>query len=244
MADVSWIKLSTDLFNNRKIKQIRKLPEGDSIIGVWLQLLCLAGNINNGGLIYFSKEIPYTDDMLVTEFERPINIIRLSLNTFETFEMLYIENDIFCVNNWEKYQSIDGLDLIKEKNKERQKRFRNKQKLLLNSNVTVTLPVTVSSISNSISNNKDIYGDYCSDNKELLNAFIGWDEMRKKLKKPLTDRAKELSITALEKLSKNPDKQIKIIEQSTLRDWQSFFELKEGEKKTKKAVMPEGDYAD
>ena len=97
MASVKWIKLSTDLFNNRKIKQIRKMPEGDAVIGIWLQLMCLAGDVNNGGLIYFSKDIPYTDEMLANEFDRPVNLIRLALKTFETFEMVYLTDNIICV---------------------------------------------------------------------------------------------------------------------------------------------------
>ena len=118
MADsVKWIKMTTDLFNNRKIKQIRKMPEGDAIIGVWLQILCLAGDINNGGLIYFSQDIPYTEEMLATEFERPINIIRLALQTFEAFKMVCLIDEVICVSNWEKYQSNDKLAEIREKNR-------------------------------------------------------------------------------------------------------------------------------
>jgi predicted phage replisome organizer len=166
MADsVKWIKMTTDLFNNRKIKQIRKMPEGDAIIGVWLQILCLAGELNNGGLVYFSQDIPYTDEMLATEFERPINIIRLALHTFEAFKMVYLTDDVICVSNWEKYQSTDKLEEIREKNRLRQQKYRENQKQLLG-NVTVALPVTDSSISisNSISNSnkdlKDIYGEF------------------------------------------------------------------------------------
>ena len=128
MAEVKWIKLSTDLFNNRKIKQIRKLPEGDALIGVWLQIMCLAGEINHGGLIYFSKDIPYTEEMLANEFERPINIIKLAMATFERFGMVDLTDDIICVSNWEKYQSQDKLETIKEYNREKKREYREKQK--------------------------------------------------------------------------------------------------------------------
>ena len=33
MADVKWIKMATGLPDNKKIKQIRTLPEGDTKIG-------------------------------------------------------------------------------------------------------------------------------------------------------------------------------------------------------------------
>nr|DAH85304.1 MAG TPA: hypothetical protein [Caudoviricetes sp.] len=32
MADVKWIKLSVDMFNNRKIRQIEFMPEGTSVL--------------------------------------------------------------------------------------------------------------------------------------------------------------------------------------------------------------------
>lgn len=75
MADVKWIKIVTDIFDNRKIKQIERLPEADSIIVIWFKLLCLAGDINENGLIIITKDIPYTDEMLANEFNKPITFV-------------------------------------------------------------------------------------------------------------------------------------------------------------------------
>ena len=61
MAEVKWVKIVTDIFDNRKIKQIESLPEGDTIIVIWFKLLCLAGTINDNGNVYITQEIPYTD---------------------------------------------------------------------------------------------------------------------------------------------------------------------------------------
>lgn len=179
MADIKWIKLSTDLFDNRKIKQIRKLPEGDAIIGVWLQILCLAGSVNNGGLVYFSKDVPYTNEMLSNEFDRPLNIIRLAMETFTYFNMIEIIEDVVCVSNWEKYQSLDGLDKIREQNKLRKQQQRERQKLLsCDGHVTVTQ----SSISNSISiSNKfnipsiEDIKQYCIERKNKVDAETFFD---------------------------------------------------------------------
>lgn len=143
MADVKWIKLSTGIFSNRKIKQIRKLPEGDAIIGVWLQILCLAGQINDNGMVYFSKDIPFTDEMLAVEFDRPINIIKMALLTFENFKMLEVIDNILLVSNWEKYQSTSKLEKIKEQNRLRQQRYRDKQRQLTDSYVTDNAKVTL-----------------------------------------------------------------------------------------------------
>ena len=49
MADVKWIKIATDIFDDEKILLIESLPEADSIIVIWFKLLCLAGKQNNSG---------------------------------------------------------------------------------------------------------------------------------------------------------------------------------------------------
>lgn len=130
MAEIKWIKLSIDIFNNRKIKQIECLPEGDAIIVIWVKLLCLAGTINDSGQIYFTKEIPYTDQMLANQFGRPLTTIQLALKTFEQFGMVEVIDNILCVSNWEKYQSVDRLSEIREYNRLAKQKQRQKKKLL------------------------------------------------------------------------------------------------------------------
>lgn len=128
MAEVQWIKIVTDIFDNRKIKQIEHMPEADSILVIWFKLLCLAGNINESGLLLITKDIPYTEEMLANEFKRPINTVRMALGTFQRFGMIEIVDDVLGVSNWEKYQSADKLSQIKEKNRKRQARFKAKKK--------------------------------------------------------------------------------------------------------------------
>lgn len=141
MGDVRWIKLATDIFDNRKIKQIEKMPEGDSIIVIWIKLLCLAGHTNDNGYVYLTQEIPYTEDMLATEFNRPLQVVRLALTTFQKFGMIELIDDIYHVSSWAKYQNIDGMERIREQGRQRVERYRSKQKALtgnVTGNVTVT----------------------------------------------------------------------------------------------------------
>lgn len=137
MAGIKWVKLDTGLFDNRKIKQIRTLPEGDSLVVIWLQLICLAGNTNDGGMIYFTNEVPYTEQMLATAFGEPLATVQLALRTFETFGMIEIVNDIICLSNWEKYQAVEGMEKIREQTRKRVENYRQRQKLI-ECNVTVT----------------------------------------------------------------------------------------------------------
>ena len=136
MNDVKWIKIDTALFDNRKIKQIRTLPDGDSLIVIWLQLLCLGGAVNDYGRIYLTNEIPYTDQMLSSAFGEPLPTIQMALDVFQKFGMIEIVDDIILTSNWEKYQSIEGLEKVREQSKLRMREYRKRQKEI--GDVTVT----------------------------------------------------------------------------------------------------------
>lgn len=137
MADVRWIKLATNIFDNRKIRQIECLPDGDGIIVVWFKLLCLAGNINDDGMVYFTKELPYNDQMLSIQFNRPVSLIQLSLQTFQSFGMIDIVDDVLHISNWQKYQNTDKLHEMREYNRLAQQRSRARKKELQASNDNV-----------------------------------------------------------------------------------------------------------
>lgn len=139
MADVKWIKIVTDIFDNRKIKQIRKMPDADAVIVIWFEILCLAGSSNQNGLIFFDKDIPYTDEMFANAFDKPINTIKMALNIFERFNMIEMFDDVYCVSNWVKYQNSDALDVIREKTRARVEKHREKQKELTAHKKDVTL---------------------------------------------------------------------------------------------------------
>lgn len=145
MSDVKWIKITTDIFDNRKMKQIENMPDGDTILVIWLKLLTLAGNVNEDGYIYLTKDVPYNDQLLATQFNRPLATIQLALSVFEKFNMIEIVDDIIKVSNWEKYQNIEGMEKIREQNRIRKQRQREREKLLLmDNNVTSHVTVTQS----------------------------------------------------------------------------------------------------
>lgn len=138
MADVKWIKLQTDVFDNRKIKVIESMPDGDTIIVIWMKLLCMAGQINDQGFIYLTSELPYTDEMLATVIERPLSTVRLALQTFEQLHMIEIVDNFIQLPSWERYQNIEGLERVREQNRLRKQRqrIREKEQLQLTCHVT------------------------------------------------------------------------------------------------------------
>lgn len=149
MADVKWIKIVTDIFDDEKILLIETLPDADSIIVIWFKMLCLAGKQNNDGILIMSNRLPYTEKMLASIFRRNENTVKLALATFEEFGMIEIVNDTITIPNWSKHQSLDKLEKIKEQNKKRIAEYRERKKQNddvesdensnAESNVTVTL---------------------------------------------------------------------------------------------------------
>ena len=138
MAEVQWIKLMTDMFDNRKIRQIECLPEGDAIVVIWVKLLCLAGTVNDNGSIYITETVPYTDQMLAAQFNKPIATVQLALGILKQFGMIEFEDNLLKISNWSEYQNVEGMDRIKEQNRLRKQKERERKKLLLSSNSDVS----------------------------------------------------------------------------------------------------------
>lgn len=191
--EIKWIKICTGMFNNRKIQLIEDMPERDTIIVIWVKLLCLAGDINDAGVIRVTQELPYTDEMLATAFRRPIQTIRLALLTFQKFGMIDIIDDILHISNWAKYQNVEGMEKVKEQTRKRVAKHRQK-KLLSNSNdCNVTCNATVT-LCNAIDKNKnidkelDIYINNEEEEEDINNNARTQliDTFEVELKRPLT----------------------------------------------------------
>ncbi|MFL2063270.1 phage replisome organizer N-terminal domain-containing protein [Latilactobacillus sakei] len=130
MAEIKWIKLTVNMFDDEKIRLIQAMPEADAIIVIWVRLLTLAGKTNNDGQIYVSQNMPYNEEMLATLFSKPINTVRLALNTLKSFEMIDVfQGGTILINNWEKHQNIEGMEKVRELNRVRKQKQRERLRL-------------------------------------------------------------------------------------------------------------------
>lgn len=282
MADVKWIKITTDIFDDEKILLIEGLPSSDEIIVIWFKLLILAGKQNNNGVFLMNERIPYTDEMLATIFRRDINIVRLALKTFEQFGMLELVDNVITIPNWNKHQQLDSYEKKKQQDRERQKARRAEQKALalgtkdVNKNSEgekksrdnrVTVAGQSRDSRENVAENRgldkeedidinkeknikkekpnksaldDLIFKYTS-NPDLNKAIKDFVDMRKRIKKPLTERALNILFVKLDTLSGgNDSNKIKILENSILNCWQGIFELKpEQKEKTQEEILRE-----
>ena len=131
MAEVKWIKITTDMFDNRKIKHLRKLPDGNNIVLIWVMLLTMAGKCNSGGMIFLTENIPYTLKMLADELDFQESTVKLALSALEQLGMIVTDGDRFSIAGWQDHQNIEGMDKIREQNRLRKQRQRDREKLAL-----------------------------------------------------------------------------------------------------------------
>lgn len=130
MAEVKWIKLTTDMFDNRKIKHLRRLPDGNNIVLIWVMLLTMAGRCNAGGMIFLTENIPYTPKMLADELGFEETTVQLAINALENFNMIVTNHGFFAIAGWEEYQNVDRLSELREYNRIAKQKSREKQKAL------------------------------------------------------------------------------------------------------------------
>lgn len=151
MAEIKWIKVSVDIFDNEKIKLIEAMPKGESMLLIWFKILILAGKQNENGSLLINNRVKFDLKTLAKLFNKPFKFIEKTFKIFEEFGMIYFENDAYTVTNWSKHQNIDELSRIKQKNRERVKKYRAKNNVTdiekmeeknVTCNVTETLHVT------------------------------------------------------------------------------------------------------
>lgn len=183
MAEISWIKLSTDIPDNRKVKRIRKLPDGDKIILFWVFLLSRAGESNKSGGLFITDTLPYSMEDLSADFDFSIEFVQFAILTLEKYSMITRYDEVLFIKNWEEYQSIEGMDKVREQNRKRQAIYREKQKQLTLSNVTPNVTgdadVTVSN-GTDIELELDIELDIDKDNKDMVDPKIESDYLSPK----------------------------------------------------------------
>lgn len=125
---MQWIKVFTNIFANPKMQLLLKERDGDTFFRIWIQLLVIVGISMQGGKIMMSENTPMAVEDLATITHKSNKKIQNILDKLIHFEMLICEDNIYKIKNWDKYQSADKYELVKEQNRERQKRYREKLK--------------------------------------------------------------------------------------------------------------------
>lgn len=194
--EVKWIKIKVGMFDGESFKRIKRAKIGgekfrDKLTAVWFELLDLSGKCNNNGFLV-NNEIAYQSyEDIAIMLDRDEEEIELCMKYYLSNNMIEIIDNCYCLANWCKYQNVDGLEKIKEKNRLRVAKHRENQKLLLGnskenecnvtSNVTVMLPSqdiyisnsnSISNSNNNINIKEDLYNSEVEDVPTKSKKFV------------------------------------------------------------------------
>ena len=236
MADVKWIKITTDMFDNRKIKHLRRLPEGNSIILIWVMLLTMAGRCNSGGMIFLTENIPYTPKMLADELDFEENTVVLAIHALEQLNMIATNAEGFLsISGWDEYQNIEGMDNIREQNRLRKQKQREKEKLLSDMSRNVTgqsrdSHATEEDKEKEIDKDKDKEGEKKEKARQIADLFNSLcpsfpkvkflsDSMKSGISKLLDEFPESDISTAFEKCEKSS-----FLKGNNPRKWKAYFD--------------------
>lgn len=229
MAEVKWIKIATDIFDDEKILLIEGLPDAYAIITVWFKLLCLAGKKNNGGVFLMNDKIPYTDKMLATIFRMNESTVKLALNAFEQFKMIEIVEGIITIPNWNKHQTLDAYERKKERDRLYQEERRAKQRALIEKSSERTPDVAVSDIDKEEDKERDIRGNRVDYQQiaDMYNAtcvsFPRLTRLSEKRKRAIKARLRKYSIDDIKRgfeLAEESD----FLKGENNRNWSATFD--------------------
>ena len=161
MAEVKWIKIATDIFDDEKILLIESMPDSYAIITAWFKLLCLAGKQNNDGVFIMNDRIAYTDKMLATIFRMKETTVKLALDTFEQFGMIEKIDGAITIPNWGKHQTLDAYEKKKARDRKYQAARRARQKALISKSSDASSESSSDVAVSDKEEDKDIY-NICS----------------------------------------------------------------------------------
>ncbi len=170
MKPFSWIKLSTEFFEDPKILRLQTYPEKDFLLIFWIKLVLLSLR-RNDGLLLIDDTLPYSVSDFVSLFRKEENVVRMALSIFEKLKMIEVNpsegGEIIGIREFVGFSDVEELDDARRKNREKQAAFRKRQKSAL-------LAIRESKNEDSSEDPKDVtgYSPVTNQNFEVSNQKV------------------------------------------------------------------------
>lgn len=207
----TYIKLYRDLLK----KPIMQNPK---LLQVWIWCLLKASHCEHFQTVGLQKIHLLPGQFITGRFAgaKELNINPSSFWKYLTWlknnESLDIKSNnkfsVITLTNWHLHQ----MDTPKGDSKNDNKKTTKRQQNDTNNN------------GNNGNNNISPYGDISNDLAQVVDAFV---EMRKKIKKPMTDRAIAMMLNKLHKMAQTDSVKLTILERSIINSWQDIYDLPE-----------------
>lgn len=118
-----WLKLKEDFFDDKYIKALRKLPDGEALVIVYLKMQLKS--LKTEGFIQYDHILPSAEEELALVLDEDVNIVRLTLNAIVNMGLVERwENDTLYMV---AMQNLIGSETAAA---ERVRKHRQKQKML------------------------------------------------------------------------------------------------------------------
>ena len=170
MKPFSWIKLSTEFFEDPKVLRLQTYPEKDFLLIFWIKLVLLSLR-RNDGLLLIDDTLPYSVSDFVSLFRKEENVVRMALSIFEKLKMIEVNpsegGEIIGIREFVGFSDVEELDDARRKNREKQAAFRKRQKSAL-------LAIRESKNEDSSEDPKDVtgYSPVTNQNFEVSNQKV------------------------------------------------------------------------
>ena len=240
-----WLKLQVGFFQELIIKQLRTLPEGDSIVLLYLKLLLKA--INTEGIIYFQNILSSLDEEIALDTGEKSALVKLTISALCQYHAaVFLDDQSLQLLYLEDMVDSESASVARVRNHRAiQKLLKEKEQEALQCNETVTEGNTIeisgsTEIENSEKEEKkskkegepeieEIHSYF--DDPVLNSIFFSYLEYRKENAKEVKGKSIGYCIDKLESLSNSHAEQVAIIKQTIQNGWTDFFPLKRTKKR-------------
>lgn len=115
MSEIKWIKLSTSMFDDEKIRLIEQMPDADRLLVCWFKMYLASSKNRDFTITNFAKSTHTNEELLSILLNEDINFVIKMINVFSELDMLNIENDVIFVKRfWLTNQEIRNTKEYKE----------------------------------------------------------------------------------------------------------------------------------
>ena len=170
-----WLKLKKDFFKRHDVRILEGLPNGEQIVLFYLKLML--ESIDHEGELRFSKELPYTPEMLSVITDTKPEVAELALKTLSDFGLVKTKKDgtILIPKVPEMVGSASDTDTARRSRRYRERKKAERDETSRGALQNVTDDVTNRHESKSKSKSK-------SKSIEIDNLFLNEKEFEEKQK--------------------------------------------------------------
>lgn len=236
-----WMKLPNDYFRQLFQRKMRKQTGGIEMQLIYLKMLLYS--IDKDAVIPFQGVYDSIEEELAEELGEESEMVKETINFLEVNERLeWTENGIFLPEALERVGS-EGTSAERMRNMRRRRASQCDNSVTASDGSVTECNTSVQSgdVEKEIGIEKDkdkevekekkkkkkVAASAYVDDPELNTAICDFVEHRKKLRKPMTDKAIALFVRHLQGMTDNVQDQINLINTAIERGWQTVYPAKE-----------------